>query len=195
MRFRSTFLAFIAAAIPVSALAAPPSAASAKPAATELSFRRVELKPNQGGGMPLPYTIEVPQDWQVRQVEGYSGLWLGPADAKPPQDPRLIWVRGSTVSLAKPEEVVANIKANDAAKPEWTAPRVEVKEVGGVRGVLVRMDTGEGDKARSSLTLKLPLESLALDFVASADRADFEKQLPLYERILLSVRPAAAKAK
>jgi hypothetical protein len=57
------------------------------------------------------------------------------------------------------------------------------------------MDAGEGDKARSNLTLKVPLEKLALDFVATADRADFEKNLPLYERILLSVRPAETAAK
>ena len=69
------------------------------------------------------------------------------------------------------------------------APRVEVKEVGGVRGILVQMDTGAGDKARSSLTLKMPLANLGVDFVASAPRAEFPKQAPLYERILLSVRP------
>ena len=66
-------------------------------------------------------------------------------------------MRGSQVSLAEPEKVVANIKANDAKDADWSAPRVEVREVGGVRGVLVQMDSGEGDKARSTLTLKLPL--------------------------------------
>lgn len=187
MRFRHAIPSIAMAALPALGFGAEP----AKPAPVE-SFHRVELRPSQGQGTPLPYTIEVPQDWQVLQVDGYPGLWIGPAGAKPPQDPRLIWVRGSQVSLAKPEEVVANIKANDAAQPEWSAPRVEVKEVGGVRGVLVRMDLGEGDKARSSLTLKLPLASLAVDFVASADRAEFERRLPLYERILLSVRPVAA---
>jgi hypothetical protein len=183
MRFRFALLS-LAAAMPASAWAAPPSAAA------EAAYHRIELKP--AAGKPLPYTLEVPQGWGVRQVDGYPGLWIGPADAKPPQDPRLIWVRGSQVSLAKPEQIVANIKANDAEKKDWSAPRVEVKEVGGVRGVLVRMDSGEGDKARSSLTLKMPLGSLAVDFVASADRAEFEKRLPLYERVLLSVRPAAA---
>ncbi|HEX9941801.1 MAG TPA: hypothetical protein VGG03_07280 [Thermoanaerobaculia bacterium] len=185
MRFRNAIFFLAAAALPALALAAEP----VKSAPAE-AFHRVELKPAQGAG--LPYTIEVPQGWQARQVEGYPGLWIGPADAAPPQDPRLIWVRGSQISLADPDEVAANIKANDEANPQWSAPRVEVREVGGVRGLLVRMDSGEGEGARSSLTLKLPLENLAVDFVASAGRAEFEKRLPTYERILLSVRPARA---
>ena len=151
---------------------------------------RVELKAAQGS--PLPYTIEVPADWEVRQVAGFPGLWIGPADAKPPEDPRLIWVRGSMVELADPDKVVANIKVNDAHDPKWSAPRVEVKDVGGVRGVLVQMNTGEGAKARSSLTLKLPLDKVSVDLVTSATQAEFPQRAALYERILLSTRPAAA---
>jgi hypothetical protein len=189
MRFRRALSTIIVAALPAVTFAAEP----AKPGSGE-TFHRVELKPPAGQGAPLPYTVEVPHDWQVRQVDGYPGLWIGPADAQPPADPRLIWVRGSQVSLTKPEEVVVNIKANDATQTGWSAPRVEVKEVGGLRGVLVLMVSGEGDAARSSLTLKVPLtSSQALDFVASAGRAEFEKRLPLYERILLSVRPSGAK--
>ena len=169
----------------------PAASFAASPAAPPAAFHRVEIKP-PGQGKPLPYTLEVPQDWQVRQVAGYPGLWIGPADAKPPEDARLIWVRGSQVSLAKPDEVVANIKANDAKEADWTAPRAEVREVGGVRGVLWQMDSGTGDAARSTLTLKLPLANLAADFVASAKRSEFPKMLPLYERILLSARPVAA---
>ncbi|HEV2852341.1 MAG TPA: hypothetical protein VHC97_06005 [Thermoanaerobaculia bacterium] len=197
MRFRSVLpfcLAVIAAMLPALAFAAPP----AKPAAaqTPAAFHRVELKPaSVFQGKPLPYTIEVPADWQVRQIEGFPGLWIGPEDAKPPKDPRLIWIHGSKVSMAKPEEIVANIRSTDAEKAEWSAPRVEVKEVGGVRGVLVRMDAGEGGEARSNLTLKVPLQDLALDFVATADRTEFEKNLALYERILLSVRPVETAAK
>jgi hypothetical protein len=180
MRIPSYLIALAVAVLP--AFAAEPPAA----------FHRVELKP-AGQGKPLPYTIEVPRDWQVRQVEGYPGLWIGPADAKPPEDARLIWVRGSQVPLAKPDEVVANIKANDAKDAEWSSPRAEVREVGGVRGVLWQMDSGSGDTARSTLTLKVPLANLAADFVASARQAEFPKMLPLYERILLSVRPVAAE--
>lgn len=184
MRFRRLMPSIVLAALPALASETPP------PPPMDTAFHRVELKGSQG--TPLPYTIEVPQDWQARQIEGFPGLWIGPADAKPPRDPRLVWVRGSQVSLAKPEDVVANIKANDDVNSEWSAPRVEVKEVGGVRGVLVRMDSGAGGSERSTLSLKLPLASLAVDFMISADRAEFERRLPLYERILLSVRPVAA---
>jgi hypothetical protein len=160
------------------------------------NFHRVELRPSAPGvkGEPLPYTIEVPEGWQTRQVEGYPGLWLGPADAKPPEDARLIWVRGSQVPLAEPEKVVANIKANDEKDPSWSAPRVEVRDVGGVRGILIQTLSGEKDKARGTLTLKMPLANASLDFIGSAPAAELPKMLPLYERILLSVRPAAAPA-
>ena len=190
MKAPSYLIALVAAVLP----AAPAAAFAAPPAAPPAAaWHRVELKP-AGQGKPLPYTIEVPQDWQVRQVEGYPGLWIGPADAHPPDDPRLIWVRGSQVPLAKPDEVVANIKANDAKDAEWSSPRAEVKEVGGVRGVLWQMDSGAGDAARSTLTLKVPLANLAADFVASAKASEFPKMLPTYERILLSVRPIAPSA-
>ncbi len=154
-------------------------------------FHRIELKPTaaKAQGQPLPYTIEVPKDWESRQVADYPGLWIGPADAKPPEDPRLIWVRGSQVSLAEPDKVVANIKANDEKDAKWSAPRVEVKEIGGVRGVLIQTLTGEKDKARGSLTLKMPLANVSLDFIGSAPEAELPKMLPLYEKILLSVRP------
>jgi hypothetical protein len=182
MRFSATFLTLLAVTLPASA-ASPATAPAA-------AFHRVELKAAQGA--PLPYTLEVPRDWEVRQVAGYPGLWIGPADAKPPEDPRLIWVRGSRIDLAEPEKVVANIKTNDVQHPEWSAPRVEAREVGGVRCVLVQMDSGEGDKARSSLTLKVPFQKVSVDFVASAPRAEFPKMLPTYEKVLLSMRPAAA---
>ena len=114
----------------------------------------------------------------MRQVEGFPGLWIGPADAKPPEDPRLIWVRGSQVALADPEKVVANIKANDAEHAEWSAPRVEVREVGGVRGMLVQMHSGDGDKARSTLTLKVPLPSFSRRFSAPPPGPTSPKMLP-----------------
>jgi hypothetical protein len=171
-------------------------AAALSPVAyAQAAFHRIELKPSDSKvqGKPLPYTIEVPNGWEARQVADYPGLWIGPADAKPPEDPRLIWVRGSQVSLAEPDKVVANVKANDEKDPTWSAPRVEVREVGGVRGVLFQTLTGEKDKARGSLTLKLPLANVSLDFIGSAPAAELTKMLPLYERILLSVRPVEAK--
>jgi hypothetical protein len=194
MKLKSLFLLIACSALPALALAAPPSSATVAPGKpAEGTFHRIELA--AGPGKVLPYTIEVPMGWEPRQVAGIPGLWVGPADAKPPEDPRLIWVRGTMISLAEPDKLVATIRANDAADPKWSAPRVEVKEVGGVRGVLVQMDTGEGDKARSSLILKLPLEKVSVDISASASRAEFPQRLPLYERILLSARPVAATAK
>jgi len=192
MKFKTLLFSIACAALPALALAAPPSATVAPGKPAEGTFHRIEL--SVGPGKALPYTLEVPMGWEPRQVAGFPGLWIGPADAKPPEDPRLIWVRGSLVALAEPEKVVANIRANDATDTKWSAPRVEVKDVGGVHRVLVQMNTGEGDKARSSLTLKLPLAKVSLDLVASAPQAEFPKQLPLYERILLSARPAAAQA-
>lgn len=182
-----TTVLLLAAALPALGQQAPAPAAGA----SETAHRRVELKPASGEGQALPYTVEIPATWQVRQEQGYPGLWLGPADAKPPESPQLIYVRGSLVSLADPEKVAANIRASDAKEETWTAPRVEVRDVGGVRGVLVRMDSGEGDKARSTLALKLPLGENAVDFLVSAPRGELEKMLPVYEKILLSVRPVA----
>ncbi|MFL6237141.1 MAG: hypothetical protein ACJ76N_28690 [Thermoanaerobaculia bacterium] len=172
-------------------------AAALSTAAFAQEFHRIELKPSSAaekGQQPLPYTIEVPEGWQARQVEGYPGLWLGPADAKPPEDPRLIWVRGSQVPLAEPEKVVANIKANDEKDATWSAPRVEIRSVGGVRGILIQTLSGEKDKARGSLTLKVPLASVSLDFIGSAPVAELPKMLPVYEKALLSVRPVEAPA-
>jgi hypothetical protein len=97
--------------------------------------------------------------------------------------------------MAQPERVVANLRAKDEAEGDWSAPVLEIREVDGLRGVLTRMDSGEGEEAQSTLILKLPLASLAVDFVASAPRAEFERQLPLYERILASVRLASAAPK
>lgn len=194
MKLKTLLLSTACLALPALALAAPPSSATAAaaPAKAEGTFHRIEL--SAGAGKSLPYSLEVPTGWEARQVAGFPGLWIGPTDAKPPEDPRLVWVRGSMVALDEPDKVVANIRANDAADAKWSAPRVEVKEVGGVRGVLVQMNTGEGDKARSSLTLKLPLAKVSLDIVTSATPAEFPQRLPLYERILLSARPAAAPA-
>jgi hypothetical protein len=169
---------------------APPPPAT--PAST--AVHRVTL--SAGAGKDLPYSIEVPRDWTMRQEQGYPGLFVGPADAKP-EDPRLIWVRGSQVSLADPAQVAANIRASDAQADQWTAPRVEEKEVGGVEALLVRLDTQDAKNpgtTRSTLILKLPLGPAGLDVVASADKAEMDRRMAEYERILLSVRPVAAPA-
>ena len=156
-------------------------------------YHRVELKHSSGSS--LPYTIEVPDGWELREDKGYPGLWLGPADAKLPSDPRLVWVRGSRTSLLDPQDAAAKVRAGDEKDASWSASVVEVKEVGGVKGVLVRMDSGEGAEARSTLVLKMPFYNMALDFLVSGPRAEFEKMLPVYEQILFSVRPNRAPAK
>lgn len=197
MRLRPWIASLALAALPLGASAqtsstpaAAPQAAKPAPAAAAptgaAEYQRVELP--GGEGKPFPYTVEIPKDWKVREIEGMPGVWLGPAGAEPPNDPRLIYVRISLASLADPEKVVTNIKSNDAKQEAWSAPLAEVREVGGVKGVLVRMDSGAGEAARSTLALKLPLDTGGVDFMASAKRDEFEKMLPTYERVLFSVR-------
>ncbi len=152
---------------------------------------RVLTLPSGDPKIPFPYTIEVPEGWTARQVPNDPGLWIGPPDAKPNLDVRFIYVRISTVSLAEPEKVAAAIRLNDAKDDTWTAPIVAVREVHGVRGVLVQVDRGKEAEARSSLTLKLPLPKTSVDFVGQATRDEFAKARALYERILFSVRPVA----
>jgi hypothetical protein len=188
--------AAIAPAIPMvgglaaAAQTAPTPAPAPAPAPIAASqVHRVELPGAEG--KPFPYTVEIPVDWQVREVKGIPGIWLGPHGAEPPNDPRLIYVRISQVSLADPGAVAAAIRANDSTQAAWSAPLVEVREVGGVRGVWVRMDSGEGEAARSTLTLKLPVGRGSVDFLSSAPRARFEELRPQVETILASVRPLA----
>lgn len=172
--------------------AALPALAQQTPA-TSPAYHRVAL--THSSGSALPYTIEVPDGWELREDKEYPGLWLGPAGARIPSDPQLVWVRGSRTALVSPQDTVAQIRAGDEKDASWSASRLEVKEVGGVKGVLVRMDSGEGAQARSTLVLKMPFYSTALDFMASGPRADFEKMLPVYEQILFSVRPNQAQPK
>lgn len=183
IRSLSTAL-LLAAALPAFAQQSP---------STSPAYTRVALQHSSGSA--LPYTIELPAGWAVREDKDYPGLWLGPANAKIPSDPELVWVRGSRGSLENPEDAVAKIRAADAQQKDWTASRLEVMEVGGIKGVLVRMDSGEGDQARSTLALKMPFYNTALDFMVSGSRAEFERMLPVYEQILFSVRPATAPSK
>jgi hypothetical protein len=188
MSFRRWIAAVFVSIVPVVPVvtAAEPPAAPAPAAPAADGPRRIELPgaPEE----PFPYTVEIPGGWQMQEVEGIPGVWLGPTDAKPPNDPRLIYVRISPTSVADPAQTVANIRAADEKQP-WSAPLVEVREISGVRGVLVRMDSGEGDAARSTLVLKLPLQTGGVDFMGSAPRAEFEKLLPVYEKVFFSVRP------
>jgi hypothetical protein len=140
-------------------------------------------------GKPFPYTIEVPAGWQVLFSKTVPGVFVGPASAlEPENDVRMIYVRVSPATMLDPEAVVAAIKKS-AADGTWSAPLLEVRELGGVRGVLVRMDSGSGAAARSTLVLKMPLGQASVDFMASAPPADFERLLPVYQRVILSVLP------
>jgi hypothetical protein len=164
--------------------AGPANAAGAGGAAGPL--HRIDLPGPEG--KRFPYTIEVPAGWQVQASKTVPGVFVGPPAASDPEnDVRMIYVRNSPASLQDPAAVVANIKKSVTA--DWSAPIVEVREVGGVRGILVRMDSGSGEQARSTLVLKLPLGQSSVDFMASAPRAEFERLLPGYERVILSVRP------
>jgi hypothetical protein len=192
----STLLLGMALAGPASGppAAAPATPATPPPAATPAGppgepTRRITIPTPEG--KIFPYTIEVPASWQVQSSKTVPGVFLGPPGvAEPESDSRMIYVRVSPASVIDPEAVAANIKRSVPADKSWSAPLVEVRDVGGVRGVLVRMDSGAGEQARSTLVLKLPLAQTSLDFMASAPRAEFERQLAGYQRVLLSVLPA-----
>jgi len=194
MRFHSAFLFLLLAAVPLAVLAQTNAQTAAAPAAKEDGqYHRMGLP--GPADQPLPYTVEIPADWVVKVAKDSKempGLWLGPFDAVPPKDPRLIYVRISSVKLDDPDKAVANIRAADAKNDAWSAPIVEVRDLEGLKGVYVRMDSGSGDTARSTLALKLPYTTGGIDFLAGAPRAEFEKLLPVYQRILLSVRRASS---
>lgn len=138
----------------------------------------------------FPYTIEIPAGWQVVFSKTEPGVFVGPASAlEPEKDERMIWVRVSPVSVLDPEAVVATLKKNAAAADTWSAPLVEVRDIGGVRGVLIQRDSGSGAEARSTLVLKMPLGQNSVDFIAGAPRAEFERLLPGYQHVILSVLP------
>jgi hypothetical protein len=167
--------------------AAPAAAAKTAAAPRSAATRRVALPGSDG--KPVPYTIEMPADWQVHTSKNVPGAFLGPAEVSEPGDPRAIWVRESPTPMIDPYAVVAKIKEQTAIDLSWSAPLLEVRELGGIRGVLVRMDSGSGDQARSTLVLKMPYRQASLDFMASASRAEFERRLPEYRQIILSVQP------
>lgn len=188
----AALLAAAALATPALRAGAPANPAAAASPAPPVGERRVAL-PAGPDGKPFPYTVEVPAGWEVLQSQGIAGFFLGPAGlAKPESDPRVVYVRLSSVSLADPAAVVTNIKSSAKGNggDAWSAPIDEVRTVGGVHGVLVRMDHGSGATARSTLVLKMPRGDASVDFIAMAPRDEFERQLPTYQRILFSLLPA-----
>jgi hypothetical protein len=177
----------VAPAAPAAPAGTAPSAAS--PDAQAGAPRRIEIP--GPGGKPFPYTVAVPAGWEVLRSKNVPGVFLGPAGLEEPMDdPRAIYVRVSPASVLDPAALMASIKQKSQAEgSDWSAPLLEVREVGGVRGVLVRMDTGTGAKARSTLVLKLPLGTASVDFMASAPRAEFDRRLAAYQSVLFSVLP------
>jgi|HubBroStandDraft_3_1064219.scaffolds.fasta_scaffold77023_2 hypothetical protein len=164
--------------------------APAPPPAAASGYHRVELP--GAADKKFPYTVEVPQGWTVHEIKDTPALlWLGPEGGNPASesDANLVLVRLSPAELGKPEDVVAKLKQQVPADGSWTAPVVEVREVGGVRGVWVQMNTASGAATRKTLILKLPLPRTSVDFIARAAGETFDKMRPEYERILLSVRP------
>jgi hypothetical protein len=178
-----------AAAAPATPAAPAAPAAPAGPATPAGQSRRVQI-PSPDLKL-LPYTIEIPARWQMQasKQKEIHGVFIGPLAIQPEKDVRMIFVRVSPVSLADPEAVLANIKKSVPADGSWSAPLAEVREVGGVRGVLVRMDSGTGAEARSTLVLKMPLGQTSVDFMASAPRATFDRLLAGYEHVIFSVQP------
>ncbi|HEY0780873.1 MAG TPA: hypothetical protein VGE98_00345 [Thermoanaerobaculia bacterium] len=192
-----------AAPAPPAAAAKPAPAPAAKPAApvkpptlgslavpslAAADYQRIDL-PGGTPDHPFPYTIEIPKSWKVNERKGSPVLLLGVDGVDPEKDPRVVVVRISRAPLDKPEETVKNIKLSAENDPSFKAPLVEVREVGGTRGVLVEMRSGSGDAERGTLVLKMPLPKTSVDFLASAAAADFPKLRPFFERVLLSVRP------
>jgi hypothetical protein len=183
----ATALALPLAAASWGAGGAGPAASPPAAAAPAAGMHRIGLA--SADGKPLPYTLEIPADWQMQPAK--DGVFLGPAGAGQPQaDPRMIFLRESQASLADPAAVAANIKRNQPADASWTAPLVEVRDFGGVRGVVVRMDSGSGEQARSTLALKMPLGQGSIDLMVSAPRAEFERRLAGYRAVLFSIQPA-----
>jgi hypothetical protein len=161
--------------------AGPSAAVSAEPAAVAPAspgFQRVAVA---GTSLSYPYTVEIPSDWYIYQ-EGnpHSMLLLVPQGARN-GDPDIIGIVACTMSLADPEQIVANLKRS--LKGVRT---VAVKEIDGVRGVLSEWDQGKD----TVLGLMLPTSSGCVQFMGQSPRAQFAARRAQYERIIFSVRRA-----
>ena len=167
--------------LPATALSAAPPAPAPGPGNQRLHLPR-----------PYPYSIEVPAGWSSHDL-AQGLMWLGPADVTDPNtDVRVVWVRASDISLTFPSTIADNIKQSaKAPDAQFSAPLVEVRDLGDTRGVLVQMDSGTGATAVSTLVLKMPVgPDHSVDFLARAPRAAFTQHRGDYERMLLSVRHA-----
>jgi hypothetical protein len=193
MRMRSRLLlAALLGALGLSAAVAAAGGSGPRADAASGPPRRIELP--AAGGQAIPFTVEVPAGWKARAVPGAPRVWVGPPSARPDGETPMLHVLVSTAPLGDPQRVVESVRAGAGGALGWTAPLAEVRAVGGLRGVLVQLDSGEGETARSTLALKLPAPRGSVDFMLSARRADFERLRPLFTSILTSVRRTAAPA-
>jgi len=190
MPMRSRLLA--AALLGVLGLSAAGPAVAGGRASAAAAPRRIKLP--AAAGQAIPFTVEVPAGWKAREVPGAPRVWVGPPSARPDGGTPMLHVLVSSAPLGDPQRVVESVRAGAREALGWSAPLAEVRAVGGMRGVLVQLDSGEGETARSTLALKLPAPRGSVDFMLSARRADFERLRPLFTSILTSVRRTSAPA-
>jgi hypothetical protein len=169
-------------AAPKGAPTGAPAAVSVEPAtvapAQSPGFQRVAVA---GTSLSYPYTVEIPSDWQVHQVEvPKPTLLLAPPAVMHPNQSDIIGVVACLQSLANPDQVIANVKRT--LKGVRTAV---VKEIDGVRGVLAEWDEGDG---ATVLSLMLPTSTGCVQFLGRSPRSQFEADRAKYERIIFSVR-------
>lgn len=144
----------------------------------------------------LPFTVELPQGWEVRPWLNDQWLLISPPGEMPgevgkPANPRALIVRHSIVDIRNPEAIIANIRANVAQDKSLKMDLIEVREVAGVRGIVSQIEGGEGDARRITYSLKIPLEDKSLDITVSCPTGAFSEYRPLYERIFSSLKKAS----
>ncbi len=187
---------FLAAAAAALAIGRAAQAAPVQGAVEQGPFETHELKlPKMAA--PLPYTIDVPQGWEVRPWLNDQWLLIAPPGEMPgevgkPANPRAMIVRHSLVDIRDAAAVVTNIKANAAQDKQSKWDLVEVRDVAGVKGIISQIEGGEGDAQRITYVLKIPYGAQSIDFTVSCPTGAFSEYRPLYERIFQSIKKKAS---
>lgn len=188
----------ILAALAASALLVQGAAANAAPprqgALQDQKFHTVALKMPRLP-RPLPYTIDVPESWAMQPWLNNSWLLIGPPSAQPAEkgkapNPEVIVVRQSTVSLADPQTVLKNVRANAALDQDAKWNLIELRDVAGTKALATVIEAGSGEAHRITYILKLPLGAESVDFMVSCPAGSFSEYRPLYEKIFASVKKA-----
>jgi len=167
----------------------------AKGAAEQGKFETHRLQMPRSTG-PLPYTIELPEGWQVRPWLNDQWVLIAPPGEMPgevgkPANPRAMIVRHSIVDIRDAEAIVANMRANLAQDKQLKVDVLEVREVAGVKGIVSQLESGDGDARRITYGLKVPLGDKSIDFTVSCPTGAFSEYRPLYERIFNSLKKAS----